>query len=204
MKSLKVALGFNRLSDGDLSAFASNVVTCMTDNTTFAKPPVTPADLAKLLDTFHAALAATIDGGISLTATKNAARDALLSALRKIAAYVQIVADGDTALLLTSGFAAASTNRMRTKLNSPVIMSVDNEGTTKLLVRLQTVTNARAYELRAFNGSATPAASMISTQARRIIVGNLTPGTTYNLQVRAIGGSEGFSEWSDLVSHMAT
>jgi hypothetical protein len=56
--------------------------------------------------------------------------------------------------------------------------------------------------LRAFNGSATPAASLFSTQARRIIVGNLTPGTTYHLQARAIGGSEGFSEWSDPVSRM--
>jgi hypothetical protein len=49
----------------------------------------------------------------------------------------------------------------------------------------------------------TPAASVISTQARRIVVGNLTPGTTYNLSARAVGGSEGSSEWSDPVSHMA-
>jgi hypothetical protein len=44
---------------------------------------------------------------------------------------------------------------------------------------------------------------VVSTQARRIILGNLTPGTTYNVQARAIGGSEGYSEWSDPMSHMA-
>jgi len=32
---------------------------------------------------------------------------------------------------------------------------------------------------------------------------NLTPGTTYNVQVRAIGGSTGYSDWSDPSSHMS-
>ena len=63
--------------------------------------------------------------------------------------------------------------------------------------------SAHSYEVRAINGAPTPAASAISTQARRIVVGNITPGTTYNLSARAIGGSEGFSEWCDPVSHMA-
>ena len=84
-----------------------------------------------------------------------------------------------------------------------MILSVDNEGTTKLGVRLQTVAYAKSYEVRAMNGAAAPASSVISTQARRIIVGNLTPGTTYNISARAIGGSEGVSEWSDPVAHMA-
>ena len=203
MQNLKVALGFTRLSDGDLSGFTSNVITCMTGNASFAKPPVALADLAKLQATFDTAVAAALDGGTALTAAKNAARDALVAALRKMAAYSQIAADGDMALLLTSGFSANSTARVRTKLGVPLIQSVDNEGTTKLMVRLQAVPNAKSYEVRAINGATTPAASVISTQARRIVVGNLTPGTTYNLSARAIGGSEGSSEWCDPVSHMA-
>jgi hypothetical protein len=203
MQNLKVALGFTRLSDGDLSGFTSNVITCMTGNASFAKPPVALADLAKLQATFDTAVAAALDGGTALTAAKNAARDALVAALRKTAAYAQIAADGDVALLLTSGFSANSTTRVRTKLAVPLIMAVENEGTTKLMVRLQAVANAKSYEVRAINGAPTPAASAISTQARRIVVENLTPGTTYNLSARAIGGSEGFSEWSDPVSHMA-
>jgi len=205
MKSLKVALGFTRLSDGDLSAYTNNVITCMTGNAAYAKSPVSMADLTKLLGTFDTAIAAALAGGKTLTAAKNAARDALVAALRKIAAYVQIVADGDMALLLASGFSAANASRsQQTKLEIPLILAVENEGTTKLTVRLQSVPRAKSYEVRAVNGATTPAASVIATQARRIIVGNLTPGTTYNIQARAIGGSEGFSEWSDPVSHMAT
>lgn len=204
MKNLKVALGFTRLSDGDLSAFTNTVITNMTSNAAFAKSPVALSDLAKLLDAFDKSVAAAMDGGTAMTAAKNAARDELLVGLRKIAAFVQIVADQDEALLLSSGFSAASSGRTsQTKLNVPLVLAVENEGTTKLTVRLQSIANARSYEVRAVNGATVPAATAIATQARRIVLENLTPGTTYNISARAIGGSEGYSEWSDPVSHMA-
>ena len=41
------------------------------------------------------------------------------------------------------------------------------------------------------------------TDSRAMVFNTLTPGTTYNVQVRAIGGSTGYSDWSDPVSHMS-
>jgi hypothetical protein len=41
------------------------------------------------------------------------------------------------------------------------------------------------------------------TNSRRIVLENLTPGTTYTVQARAVG-TTGYSEWSDPVSRMAT
>jgi hypothetical protein len=43
----------------------------------------------------------------------------------------------------------------------------------------------------------------IFTQARSITVDGRIPGTVYDVQARAIGGSTGYSDWSDPVSHMA-
>ncbi|HEU5122457.1 MAG TPA: fibronectin type III domain-containing protein [Verrucomicrobiae bacterium] len=43
----------------------------------------------------------------------------------------------------------------------------------------------------------------VFTQARKIVLTDLTPGTTYTIQARAIGGSTGSSDWSDPVSHMS-
>ena len=43
----------------------------------------------------------------------------------------------------------------------------------------------------------------VFTYSRPILIENLTPGTTYTMQARAIGGSTGYSDWSDPVSHMA-
>jgi hypothetical protein len=40
-------------------------------------------------------------------------------------------------------------------------------------------------------------------KARRLVLENLTPGTVHAIQVRAVGGSTGYSYWSDPVSHMA-
>ena len=44
----------------------------------------------------------------------------------------------------------------------------------------------------------------ISTQARRMEIDGLTSDTTYTVQVRAIGGSTGQSDWSAPQSCMAT
>jgi hypothetical protein len=77
--------------------------------------------------------------------------------------------------------------------------------TTKLLVRLTPVTNARSYNVQTnTNGNGAWADAGIYTQARRIVLGSLTPGTTYNVRARAIGGNTGLSDWSAPVSLMAT
>jgi hypothetical protein len=51
-----------------------------------------------------------------------------------------------------------------------------------------------------------PAAKIaaLQPQARRIVLANLTPGTTYMIQAQAIGGSTGQSGWSNPVGIMST
>jgi hypothetical protein len=65
------------------------------------------------------------------------------------------------------------------------------------------VRNARAYEVQFKNGTGGWQPAGIATQARRIEINDLTPGNTYSVQLRAIGGSTGYSDWSDPVSRMA-
>jgi hypothetical protein len=45
--------------------------------------------------------------------------------------------------------------------------------------------------------------SVFSGSSKQIIFNGLTPGKTYTIQVRALGGSTGQSDWSDPSSHMA-
>jgi Fibronectin type III domain len=200
----RVNLGFAGYPDSDLDEFTSSVISCMTGNASFPTPPVALTDLAALQTAFENALAAAAQGGTALTAAKNVARDALLTALRKIAAYVQGIAAQDSATMLTSGFGVNSTNRAQSPLNVPAIVSVTNEATTQLTVRLQPVDNAATYQVRAsVNGGTAWLPTVDSTQARRIILSSLTPGTVYTVQSRAVGGATGYSDWSDPVSHMA-
>lgn len=143
-------------------------------------------------------------GGIQLTAAKKAARLNVVNALRQEASYVQTHANQNLEVLLTSGFYANSTNRAQSPLDQPVILLVDNLGTQQLLVRVSPVTNARSYQVRLIVGNNPPVDGGIFTQARRIVLANLVTGTTYAIQVRAVGGSTGSSEWSDPLSHIVT
>jgi hypothetical protein len=43
----------------------------------------------------------------------------------------------------------------------------------------------------------------LCTNSRSIPLNGLTPGKQYQVQVRAIGGSTGYGDWSDSVSHMS-
>ncbi len=200
----RVSLDFANYGDADLDEFTGNTITSLTGNASFPTPPVTPLILSGLNTTFHNALLAAMPGGTILTAAKNAARLNVIGALRQNAAYIQIHAGQNLPMLLSSGYYANSTNRAQSPLPQPVIELVDNYQTTQLLLRVAPVTNAKAYEVQLTNGSNPPVDAGTFTQARRIILPGLTPGMTYAVRVRAVGGSSGYSEWSDPVSHIAT
>lgn len=205
MKTQHVSLAFAQLPDAELGDFTQNVITRITGNPAFPTPPVTVLVLTTSNDTFTAALAAAAGGGVQATAAKNAARDALLVQLRQVANYVQGAANNDLPTLLSSGFEATNGNTSQSQLDKPVILRIENEISTQLLVRLTPITNARAYEMRtSVNGNGGWHPAGVFTQARRVPLTELTPGTTYNVSARAVGGSTGYSDWSDPVSHMAT
>lgn len=44
----------------------------------------------------------------------------------------------------------------------------------------------------------------VFTKARGMLLEGLLPGQMYEIQVRAVGGSTGYSDWSDPIMHMAT
>jgi chitodextrinase len=89
-------------------------------------------------------------------------------------------------------------------LATPAILGVTNGASTTLTLNVEVVTNAKAYEVRQSTTAGTWQDAGTYTQARRIVVEGLTPGTVYTFQVRAVGGATGYSDWSDPISHMAT
>lgn len=200
----KVSLKFVELSDPALDEFAATCVTSLNGNAAFTDLPVDDAALGALRLTFHNAVVAAADGGTQLKAAKNAARTALLNALRQDAAYVQSIAGQNLALLLTSGFKAASTNRTSAPLATPVILNVDNQSTSRLFADMGSLSNAAAYQLKAISPQGVVVATVESTRSKRIEIPNTIPGTVYTLQGRGIGGSTGYSDWSLPTSVMST
>lgn len=200
----RVSLGFTQYTDADADAFGANVVAKLTGNTAFPHLPVTVPQLTTEYTTFHNAFTAAMEGGKIARAARDAARTALETSLRAIAAYVQSVAGQDLTVLLSSGFEAVSNTRTQSPLETPSFTKIEHGNTTQLFVSVTTVPNARSYEVQAKTGTGNWQTVSVVAQSRNIVLEKLTPGMVYDLQVRAIGGSTGSSLWSAPVSQMAT
>ncbi|MCX6901668.1 MAG: fibronectin type III domain-containing protein [Verrucomicrobia bacterium] len=208
MAHLRVLLGFTDAADHALEERAGAVIDGLYGNAAYPTPPVTKVALQTALTDFTAAIAAQVQGGSAATAEKNNKRDALIGLLRQLASYVQENCNNDLATLLASGFEAVSANNASQPLAKPAIVSVDNGNSGQLLVKVKAIANARCYEVRyaivGAGGTLGPWQNGgMFTNSRAMPLNGLTAGTTYEAQVRAIGGSTGYSDWSDPSSHMS-
>ncbi len=207
MALLRVLLGFADAPDHQLEETAGQVIAHFYGNPIFPAPPVTVAALTAALTAFTDAIAAQAQGGTQATAAKDAARQELTRLLRLIAQYVQSTIQANPAYglaeLLSSGFDAVSTNRTQQPLSAPTGVVVENAGAGALKLRFAAIANSRLYEAQKKSGTGDwePAGMFQST--RGMIISGLAAGTTYTLRVRAVGGSTGFSEWSDPVTRMS-
>jgi hypothetical protein len=204
-KNIRIALNFATYNRTQLNNFAILLVVCLKNNLLFPNLPVTIADLTALQTALENANT-TIDaqGGFINTAIAIEARDALLVAIRQLAAYVQILTATLTeSQIYTSGFEIVNTNRAQSPLSQPVLTGLDNSLTTKLLVLFGTITNAKAYQVQFSTGTGAWQEAGIFPSTKNVLITNLTPGTIYNVRVRAIGGSTQYSEWSASMAGMA-
>jgi hypothetical protein len=204
MQKLKVSLVYNAYPDGILDETGTAIIGCLTGNLAFPALTVPLATITARQLVFREAMALAAYGGTQLTAAKNAARQLFCDGLDANAMYVQAIARYDLAMLLSSGYQVASTNRAQIQLPAPTILGLDNEMSTQLVLRLSPIANAYCYEVQTSVGTGAWQAAGTFTAARKIIITSLTPGTVYNVQARAIGGSTGYSDWSDPSSHIAT
>jgi hypothetical protein len=201
---LNVLRDFYKYPPSKLVTFGNNVAINV-DTTVFVSLPFAPKDIEALTAKLSAAESATITGGTPETAARDNAFDAVCNALNADANIVENVVNGDLEKLLGTGYLPVSTNRASVPLDDTSIVSLMNNGTTQVLLRLQPVTNARSYQVQtSVDGGKTWQEYCISSQARRIVIGNLVPGTTYAVRARAIGGSTGASNWTGPSSIMST
>jgi hypothetical protein len=110
----------------------------------------------------------------------------------------------DLAKLLSSGFTAVSVSRAQNQLPQPTGLKLDNGLTGQLLLTVERVANARCYEIEValLDEEGKPGSWMnggLSTRSRNMQVGGLELGKLYACQTRAVGGSTGYSDWSDPV-----
>jgi hypothetical protein len=86
-------------------------------------------------------------------------------------------------------------------LPAPTGIVVTNDGEGKFNVLVEPVKNCSMYEGRAKPDGGTWGTSVFTGDSRHILFDGLTPGAMYTIQIRALGGSTGTSDWSDPVQH---
>ena len=203
----RVSYVFIKAPDLKLIASVKTIITCLTGNAAFATLTGLLAELTTALTAFEAAVAAKAQNrNRLLTARRDEARETLLDVTRQTGAAVESIAMNDLPTLESSGFKARSKSTAQTPMAAPAILKAINLGSGQILLRLTPISKAKVYQTRLSTdgGNTWNSAGVYSTQARRIILGNLVPGTIYMIQSRAIGGSSGHSDWSVPVSLMAT
>jgi hypothetical protein len=199
---------FMKQSAEQLVTMAGAVVNGLTGNPAFPAPTVDLKAVQSAADGLNAALAAQAHGGTAATAEKNNRQQDLIDLLRKLKHYVEDNCGNDLAVLLSSGFQAAAITRNRSPLASPSILSVDFGNSTELVMKVSPIARAKCYEVRsavlgAGNVPGPWQAAGLFTSSRMMTIAGLVPGSTYVFQVRAIGGSTGYSDWSNPVSRMS-
>jgi len=201
--NLRVSLLFARVPDAELDNFAQGIINSMTANAAYPSPPVTMAALQAAINDFTNKIAAAQTGGPPDTAAKYNSRQSLLGLLRQLASYVQINCNNDMATLLSSSFQAMSTNRAQSQLEQPQSLSIKNGTSGQLVASVDPVKNTSMYEGRIKGATGDWQPSIFTGDSQHITFNGLTPGQTYTVQVRALGGSTGQSDWSDPSSHTA-
>lgn len=174
-----------------------------TGNAAYPTPPVTIIALQTAEDDFTLKIVAAQTGGPMDTAAKNNSRQTLLGMLRQTAGYVQIRCNNDMAILLSSGFQAMSTNRASIPLPKPQSLVIKNGHAGQLVASVTPITNTSMYEGRAKGPIGDWLPSVFTGDSQHVTFDGLTPGTNYTIDVRALGGSTGQSDWSDPSSHMS-
>jgi hypothetical protein len=104
MKRNHVVLDFVRLSIPQEVEFTKNVIARLRASPKFSGSPITVDELEAKMTLLETRSIAAQGGGKEATALMHQTEAELLDMLRKVGRYVDLLADGDDAIILSSGF----------------------------------------------------------------------------------------------------
>lgn len=138
----KPLLDFISLSVAAKIAFYRNVIAKLTGNANFTTPDKPLAELITLVAKLEADYIAAKDGGHTAIANMHKSEAAADTAFRIIAAYVDRIAQGDEAKILSSGL---HVTKERTPSNKPDLAAMDGAVSGCVHLVAKAIPNAGAY-----------------------------------------------------------
>ncbi|MBL1408690.1 fibronectin type III domain-containing protein [Sphingobacterium faecale] len=104
MRKERIYISYSEWDDYSLSSLAGKTLAAMKNNVKFPDPKPDMADYELLVNDFRSKHEMAVTGGQLERKARDNARDKILSAMRQLAFYVNVVADGDGEVLASSGF----------------------------------------------------------------------------------------------------
>jgi hypothetical protein len=142
MKKVNVVFDFLRSSIPTKITKGRNVVTEMTDNPNFPNPDIPLGDLNETTNELERRYLAAQNGGKENTVLMHQTEDIWNDLMRKEAKYVDRIADGDEAIIISSGFNAS---KQPTPAIRPELTAESGTKSGSVLLRRQAVKGAKAY-----------------------------------------------------------
>ena len=210
----KLIVAFDRLSGPDFLAKAGFIIASLTGNPHFPEPwPPQAPTLAQLNDAFNAyrdAYHASLTRDTLKIAQRDIARQELIDLFKRLASYLELVAQGDATILATTGYDLRHDIVRGTNsglLDAPAdFRVVQGKQSGTLDIHAAKLAGAGSYEVHIAQGDPNIEANWkqaaLSKTCSHIIVEGLTPGQTYWLRLRGIG-SAGAGLWTDPASVIA-
>jgi hypothetical protein len=187
MRKEKVIFDFIKLSSTEKLEFGTNVEIKLTNNPNFPTPDVSLEVLREKNSLLKNRSLAALDGGKEATAQLRHAISEWDETLRKMARYVDRIADGDGAVILSAGFNLAK----QTSPGQRPEFSVElGEKSGSVSLRHQAIDGAKSYVWQLYTGD-NPAdesgwtVAQVTTKASVELTG-LTPLTKYWFRVAAV------------------
>ncbi len=183
--------GFDRLTPANLVAKARFIIAEMTANAEyFPTPDPALADVKAAVDTFEVAAQAAENRDRVAIAYRNELKDGLVSLLRQLGSYVNLKANGNRTIALSSGFDVAkdaTPTPAITFVEAPMLLAGVNAG--ELEARSKQVIGARTYQYYLNDDAHLPISQwqlFPSTRTRHSFSG-LASGKRYYVKVGVVG-----------------
>ena len=210
----KLLINFDTKNEPDFFTKAEGISSGMATNASFPPPWPSPAlsglsTLAGLWSTFMGAYNAALTRDSGKVATRNTARAALTVYLKKLAPYLESVANGDLTKLISTGYDLRhdTTHTGGTDpLPAPADFSLKRGALSGvLLAHARKPKGAAAFRLQITEGDPTIEANWkdygIFPTCKKIEITGQTPGKTVSARLRGID-QNGPGEWAGPMSCM--
>ncbi|WP_243349413.1 fibronectin type III domain-containing protein [Parabacteroides sp. FAFU027] len=193
MSRPKILNNLEKLNDSALSTMAQHIINSLTGNSYF--PALTPSldEVTTVKKEFDDSLIAAQTGDRVKIAIKNEKRTNLIDILHRLARCVEMVANGNRSILLSSGFEVSKERSSTTELEIPENLKImDGNASGEIYVCCDSVQGARSY---VFEYTLDPLANESSwtsqtTTKSEFIIKGLIPGKKYWVRVIAIGSND--------------